>query len=853
MTSHGRSPGVSTRWARAGIVAIMLLLVSDLWPQTTSAVDRSIVVLLDVSYSMGLRSDRSGQRRIDVAVRATRELARRCVAGEEWALMAMEDRSAVEVLGGFTFEPGTKLDWRRATDPQGSTPLGAALERAASYLLAKGRGEEKRILLVSDGIATEDDAFRLPNPGYFRVRGVPVTALLCRVADMESVQEEVRSFATETGGAAFDAESVAASEAYPAVLTSLRTPTASERAAEKTAPASPAAQLVASPAAPADLGRRLPGVLIAGTAGGAPAASSRARVRVLPEDRAVSRLQTSSISAQGRQITFRLIWLAAPLLVIAAWRLSRRVARLLAALGTPKSTVSYRSLLRLDVRSAGGGSGPVVLRTLPALVGGSDRAHLRLESRSSARRAPDFELQAAAEGVVFRCPSALNINGVAKTHKILRPGDCIAVDGHRVIFQALATERVTTRRPAPDVGVPWELALLGAALLVGLLLWKPVTVTLPRKQLERKTVTEVLRVQVPALVVSTAPEVGQSMSPAVPGVAIRGALRLAAASGSAAAGSVPRAPALRVRLEAPKAAVSAPPTPSGAAGGDVPLYLVAALPLKREAVTTFAPGERIEYSPVDALFVHAHPDDESIDFGILISRLSAAGKRLAVVLLTDGESGLDQYPDRIAEGMYTARSLRPEELRAVRPVEARNAIGDLGARYYVRLGLRNHPYASIRQVLSRDTLLADWGGEEAVVAKLTEIIEGFAPALIVSPDSEHSGAHEHFEHTGAGYLVAEAIRRVRLRGHVSPVAHFRSVDPRFLGSYVGAEGIDGLERRGDTGLTLRALQVRALKEHRTQRDATLIAVENLTSVRREYYVATFWGEQLTLERFLRTW
>jgi hypothetical protein len=40
--------------------------------------------------------------------------------------------------------------------------------------------------------------------------------------------------------------------------------------------------------------------------------------------------EAGAVEVAGRRITFRLIWLAAPLLVIAAWRLSRRLARLFA-------------------------------------------------------------------------------------------------------------------------------------------------------------------------------------------------------------------------------------------------------------------------------------------------------------------------------------------------------------------------------------------------------------------------------------------------------------------------------------------------------------------------------------------
>ena len=36
--------------------------------------------------------------------------------------------------------------------------------------------------------------------------------------------------------------------------------------------------------------------------------------------------------------------------------------------------------------------------------------------------------------------------------------------------------------------------------------------------------------------------------------------------------------------------------------------------LARIAVTTVAPGEPIPFSKLDVLFIHAHPDDEALDF-----------------------------------------------------------------------------------------------------------------------------------------------------------------------------------------------------------------------------------------------
>ena len=59
-------------------------------------------------------------------------------------------------------------------------------------------------------------------------------------------------------------------------------------------------------------------------------------------------------------------------------------------------------------------------------------------------------------------------------------------------------------------------------------------------------------------------------------------------------------------------------------------------------------------SPRCILTVHAHPDDESLDFAGLICRANRAGFRTAVVIMTDGESGLDRYPDRPVGGVYAA-------------------------------------------------------------------------------------------------------------------------------------------------------------------------------------------------------
>jgi LmbE family N-acetylglucosaminyl deacetylase len=226
---------------------------------------------------------------------------------------------------------------------------------------------------------------------------------------------------------------------------------------------------------------------------------------------------------------------------------------------------------------------------------------------------------------------------------------------------------------------------------------------------------------------------------------------------------------------------------------------------------------------------------------------------VAVALLTDGESGLDQYPDRHSGGLYADHDLGAAELARMRPLEARAALARLGVSSYIRLGLRNHPYAAGSQYLSTATLMAAWGGEERLVARIVQIIEDLRPSLVVSPDSEHAGALEHFEHAGVGHLVDKALRRVRARGRHTVVGHLRSVDPRNSPTYGALEAVDTLERRLPGGPTLRAMQVSALAEHRTQRDATVIAAETLTGVRFEYYVTDFLDGHGPLDAFLARW
>jgi LmbE family N-acetylglucosaminyl deacetylase len=272
----------------------------------------------------------------------------------------------------------------------------------------------------------------------------------------------------------------------------------------------------------------------------------------------------------------------------------------------------------------------------------------------------------------------------------------------------------------------------------------------------------------------------------------------------------------------------------------------------RSAVAEVAPGAAVPFFKADILFFHAHPDDESLDFAGLMTLAARRGLKTVVVLFTDGETGIDQYPDRPETGGYPARVLTGSDLARVRVEEADRAMEVLGARMYVRLGLPNHPYNTSADELRRDRILESWGGEERLITRVEDLIRGFQPEIVVSSDFNEK-AYEHFEHKAAGYVVRAALERLfggasgppRPRG-----GYLVSVDPFQGPLYDDLVRLDLMKPDPVSGLTFRELQMAALKEHATQADASLLGVEFLPNFRDEQYHPVYWNLPATLAEML---
>ncbi|MEA1912079.1 MAG: PIG-L family deacetylase, partial [Spirochaetota bacterium] len=259
----------------------------------------------------------------------------------------------------------------------------------------------------------------------------------------------------------------------------------------------------------------------------------------------------------------------------------------------------------------------------------------------------------------------------------------------------------------------------------------------------------------------------------------------------------------------------------------------------------YAPGEELSPQKLDILFIHAHPDDESLDYGLYMSEASNAGKSVGIIVFTDGDSGFDKYPDRPIDGFYPDAELRVPNLAKVRVQEAEKALTVLGAEVYVRMGLWNRPYTAEEVNKSLNTLLEEWGGRDFLIEKLVDYIEIFQPDVIVSPDGP-CGAREHFEHEAVGFLSEMAVNVYRKRDPGKLKAYLKLVDVQQIEAYNGISlvGIDASENN-----KYKEIKRAALMMHQTQADASYFGIKRLKHFPVEYYMVRYGSlnnENLTL-------
>ncbi|MCK5671970.1 MAG: PIG-L family deacetylase [Spirochaetales bacterium] len=252
----------------------------------------------------------------------------------------------------------------------------------------------------------------------------------------------------------------------------------------------------------------------------------------------------------------------------------------------------------------------------------------------------------------------------------------------------------------------------------------------------------------------------------------------------------------------------------------------------------YAPGDTPVPQKLDILFIHAHPDDESLDYGLSMAKASLEGKSIGIIVFTDGDSGFDKYPDRPVDGFYKDSYLKGSELAAVRVEEAKRALSILGAKVYLRLGLWNRAYTSEEATKSIDILIDEWGGQDQLISKLVNIMEIFRPTIIVSPDGPCS-AREHFEHEAVGYISELAVGVYKEKNPDSLDVYLKLVDVQQIKAY---STVPLLKITAGEEEKYRVLKYAALMMHQTQADASYFGIKRLENFPVEYYLVNYRSE-----------
>ena len=152
------------------------------------------------------------------------------------------------------------------------------------------------------------------------------------------------------------------------------------------------------------------------------------------------------------------------------------------------------------------------------------------------------------------------------------------------------------------------------------------------------------------------------------------------------------------------------------------------------------------------LFVHAHPDDETINNGATIARYAAAGADVTVLTCTLGEEGEvigDQWSQLAAGAADQLGGYRIGEL-----TDALRALGVAAPRFLGGAGHWRDSGMADTPSRGRGTRFVDADTDEAVAAA-ADVIAELRPHVVVTYDP--GGGYGHPDHIQAHRITAAAI------------------------------------------------------------------------------------------------
>ncbi|OLB81545.1 MAG: N-acetyl-1-D-myo-inositol-2-amino-2-deoxy-alpha-D-glucopyranoside deacetylase [Actinobacteria bacterium 13_2_20CM_2_71_6] len=169
------------------------------------------------------------------------------------------------------------------------------------------------------------------------------------------------------------------------------------------------------------------------------------------------------------------------------------------------------------------------------------------------------------------------------------------------------------------------------------------------------------------------------------------------------------------------------------------------------------------------LFVHAHPDDESIGSGATMARYAATGAQVTLVTCTLGEEGEIHVPE-----LAQLEAAQADQLGGYRIAELQAACAALGVTDHRFLGgAGRYRDSGMMGTPANEHPRAFWGADlDTAAGLLVEVIREVRPQVLVTYDP--NGFYGHPDHIQAHRV---AMRAVELAGADAPLKVYWTAVP----------------------------------------------------------------------------
>src|SRR5690606_15381164 len=183
-------------------------------------------------------------------------------------------------------------------------------------------------------------------------------------------------------------------------------------------------------------------------------------------------------------------------------------------------------------------------------------------------------------------------------------------------------------------------------------------------------------------------------------------------------------------------------------------------------------GERPAGSGPAILFVHAHPDDETIATGATMARYAAAGVHVTLVTCTLGEEGEIHVPS-----LAQLAADQADQLGGYRLVELERACAALGVTDHRFLGgAGRYRDSGMMGLPTNEHPRAFWQADlDEAAGHLDEVMREVRPQVVVTYDT--NGGYGHPDHIQSHRVTMRAVELAREEG-IGPAKVYWTAIPR---------------------------------------------------------------------------